>query len=129
MTSSCYPLPALCKKLAVCRCFFFFQAEDGIRDGHVTGVQTCALPISRRVRRTVREERDRVAAPQGARAMVSAAMRSAGPGDAESAAGYAAAAADVDTDERGEYFHYRLAKIGRASCRDIVVCAMGADRT
>src|SRR5690625_7199316 len=28
-----------------CLCFFFFQAEDGIRDGHVTGVQTCALPI------------------------------------------------------------------------------------
>src|SRR5439155_16754441 len=27
--------------------FFFFQAEDGIRDGHVTGVQTCALPICR----------------------------------------------------------------------------------
>src|SRR5690242_21066585 len=26
--------------------FFFFQAEDGIRDRHVTGVQTCALPIS-----------------------------------------------------------------------------------
>src|SRR5690625_6098446 len=25
---------------------FFFQAEDGIRDGHVTGVQTCALPIA-----------------------------------------------------------------------------------
>src|SRR5438309_10637464 len=25
--------------------FFFFQAEDGIRDGTVTGVQTCALPI------------------------------------------------------------------------------------
>src|SRR5690606_39914601 len=25
--------------------FFFFQAEDGIRDFHVTGVQTCALPI------------------------------------------------------------------------------------
>src|SRR5205807_4096547 len=29
------------------RClFFFFQAEDGIRDYKVTGVQTCALPIS-----------------------------------------------------------------------------------
>src|SRR5437870_10837901 len=28
--------------------FFFFQAEDGIRDGHVNGVQTCALPISPR---------------------------------------------------------------------------------
>src|SRR5207245_8700873 len=27
-------------------CFFFFQAEDGIRDATVTGVQTCALPIS-----------------------------------------------------------------------------------
>src|SRR5438876_945127 len=26
--------------------FFFFQAEDGIRVGRVTGVQTCALPIS-----------------------------------------------------------------------------------
>src|SRR3712207_8058281 len=28
--------------------FFFFQAEDGIRDIGVTGVQTCALPISMR---------------------------------------------------------------------------------
>src|SRR5436309_15380248 len=28
--------------------YFFFQAEDGIRDFHVTGVQTCALPIWRR---------------------------------------------------------------------------------
>src|SRR5438128_9506019 len=28
---------------------FFFQAEDGIRDATVTGVQTCALPISRRL--------------------------------------------------------------------------------
>src|SRR5947208_8566245 len=28
--------------------YFFFQAEDGIRDDLVTGVQTCALPISRR---------------------------------------------------------------------------------
>src|SRR5690606_39987770 len=30
-----------------CSCFFFFffQAEDGILDFHVTGVQTCALPI------------------------------------------------------------------------------------
>src|SRR5438876_10930405 len=34
--------------------FFFFQAEDGIRDGRVTGVQTCALPIS------IRRGRDRV---------------------------------------------------------------------
>src|SRR5438445_12665438 len=32
-------------------CFFFFQAEDGIRDIGVTGVQTCALPISAERRR------------------------------------------------------------------------------
>src|SRR5919205_3269422 len=31
--------------------FIFFQAEDGIRDHCVTGVQTCALPISTRSRR------------------------------------------------------------------------------
>src|SRR5205807_7306031 len=30
--------------------FFFFQAEDGIRDYKVTGVQTCALPISAMMR-------------------------------------------------------------------------------
>src|SRR5205807_5516514 len=32
-------------RCAVSRFFFFFQAEDGIRDYKVTGVQTCALPI------------------------------------------------------------------------------------
>src|SRR5438046_6721611 len=31
--------------------FFFFQAEDGIRDWSVTGVQTCALPISLALRK------------------------------------------------------------------------------
>src|SRR2546428_950575 len=34
--------------------FFFFQAEDGIRDLIVTGVQTCALPICSRGKRHVR---------------------------------------------------------------------------
>src|SRR5690606_40340627 len=34
---------------SVCACYFFFQAEDGIRDFHVTGVQTCALPIFREI--------------------------------------------------------------------------------
>src|SRR5207244_9781768 len=33
-------------KVVTRMCFFFFQAEDGIRDDLVTGVQTCALPIS-----------------------------------------------------------------------------------
>src|SRR5256886_15721605 len=45
--------------------FFFFQAEDGIRDLTVTGVQTCALPISGRLEkegelRRVRTEVDPV---------------------------------------------------------------------
>src|SRR5438094_2656025 len=39
--------------------FFFFQAEDGIRYRTVTGVQTCALPISRRARPAVRPNRPR----------------------------------------------------------------------
>src|SRR6266404_7908566 len=39
------------------RLFFFFQAEDGIRDKLVTGVQTCALPIFPRGRGSNREAR------------------------------------------------------------------------
>src|SRR5690606_40302941 len=45
----CRALPAACSVASgsLCLCFFFFfQAEDGIRGFHVTGVQTCALPIS-----------------------------------------------------------------------------------
>src|SRR5207247_7470475 len=37
--------------------FFFFQAEDGIRDPLVTGVQTCALPIYRREQEELLAER------------------------------------------------------------------------
>src|SRR5690606_40256818 len=44
---------------------FFFQAEDGIRDFHVTGVQTCALPIlesaSRRSRSAAARSKSRMA--------------------------------------------------------------------
>src|SRR5438046_1971968 len=47
--------------------FFFFQAEDGIRDWSVTGVQTCALPIYRRaVLRRIR--RDAAHPPRAVRA-------------------------------------------------------------
>src|SRR3989440_1939868 len=52
-TSFKYPPPAYISPLLFFRyisicyvVFFFFQAEDGIRDLIVTGVQTCALPIS-----------------------------------------------------------------------------------
>src|SRR5439155_19163310 len=50
---------------------FFFQAEDGIRDGHVTGVQTCALPICEierrleRPRKAVDDRRRRTAGARG----------------------------------------------------------------
>ena len=38
--------------------FFFFQAEDGIRDIGVTGVQTCALPISNKsARKTIEPQK------------------------------------------------------------------------
>src|SRR5437762_5873629 len=39
-------LPTLGASIVATTVFFFFQAEDGIRDTSVTGVQTCALPIS-----------------------------------------------------------------------------------
>src|SRR2546430_2830403 len=40
------PLTSGHTEVISCLFFFFFQAEDGIRDLTVTGVQTCALPIS-----------------------------------------------------------------------------------
>src|SRR5206468_5458445 len=42
---SCYDMFTTCICGLFCFFFFFFQAEDGIRDLIVTGVQTCALPI------------------------------------------------------------------------------------
>src|SRR6266498_6027646 len=56
--------------------FFFFQGEVGIRDADVTGVQTCALPISRPLPprdacRDARRARDRARA-RGARALAAA---------------------------------------------------------
>src|SRR5437762_12937392 len=40
-----------------CPLFFFFQAEDGIRDTSVTGVQTCALPIYSKNRTSLERRR------------------------------------------------------------------------
>src|SRR5258708_9090236 len=58
------PLIYMCDLLSSCVFFFFFQAEDGIRDDLVTGVQTCALPISR-FREPPRHEAERArAAPE-----------------------------------------------------------------
>src|SRR5690625_7455825 len=46
---------SLCIKFVL---LFFFHAEDGIRDGHVTGVQTCALPIWRSLEMPKKNDRD-----------------------------------------------------------------------
>src|SRR6266702_1680645 len=55
-----------CVHTTICLCFF--QAEDGIRDGHVTGVQTCALPIWPRRRHHLGLERHRGGENGGVRA-------------------------------------------------------------
>src|SRR5258708_9829558 len=89
--------------------FFFFQAEDGIRDDLVTGVQTCALPISD---------------PKGAALLTELARRKIGPdaviaiffthGHRDHTAGASlcpnAALYALDAD----------VEIGRASCRERV---------
>src|SRR2546425_10200451 len=82
------------------RClFFFFQAEDGIRDKLVTGVQTCALPISARSRRGPRRPDD------------SPARRAAATAGGEAARTQGAGAASCPTT---------TPQIGRASCRERV---------
>src|SRR5256886_15400103 len=58
-------------------CVFFFQAEDGIRDLTVTGVQTCALPISEKP--TVATTTTRVGARGGNRAPRRPREREEGP--------------------------------------------------
>src|SRR5256885_2403066 len=44
------------RRESFCVFFFFFQAEDGIRDYKVTGVQTCALPIYAQLRGLLRAQ-------------------------------------------------------------------------
>src|SRR5258708_29543940 len=46
MVATFYRIFSFVFLISYCLFFFFFQAEDGIRDDLVTGVQTCALPIS-----------------------------------------------------------------------------------
>src|SRR5207249_12283810 len=89
---------------------FFFQAEDGIRDRNVTGVQTCALPISR-----LRPGRG---APGSAPTDRSAPGRQAHSGTT-TITGHHAVPMQV-------WFSEKRAEIGRASCRERVEIAVGA---
>src|SRR5207302_4604039 len=81
---------------------FFFQAEDGIRDFHVTGVQTCALPIL-------------IAIPLTANPM----MRAIGARRSEAA--FIAQLRPMVSPSTEI-----IGKIGRASCREMVEMSVGA---
>src|SRR5256886_6833316 len=86
--------------------FFFFQAEDGIRDLTVTGVQTCALPISD---------------PGGERGRLWRAADRAGI-DPDAASAETAGAGVLEFPGSSVRFRYPLlrSEIGRASCRERV---------
>src|SRR5256885_4333137 len=87
--------------------FFFFQAEDGIRDYKVTGVQTCALPISYSNPQTRREWRGRRAAENTECATRSTGCPRTGP-------------CPRSPGTNGRTSHPCWAEIGRASCRERV---------
>src|SRR5690606_39433323 len=88
--------------------FFFFQAEDGIRDFHVTGVQTCALPICRPFRRAPSEW-----------------PSSAHSGSTRAGSSPSAASRVRECASRSAACRSRR-QIGRASCRDRVTVSSGA---
>src|SRR5690606_40718564 len=81
---------------------FFFQAEDGIRDFHVTGVQTCALPICERLAKTY------LGGPNGLQPRPD-------PDSMSSPVYFSGAGGLMGTAEA--YARFAM-KIGRASCRE-----------
>src|SRR5690606_40270620 len=92
--------------------FFFFQAEDGIRDFHVTGVQTCALPIL-----SITPLGVPVVPEEYGRAATSSAGSMA-------ASGSGAVLPSMSISERCPG---ALSQIGRASCRERVEISAGSD--
>src|SRR5438128_8318097 len=88
--------------------FFFFQAEDGIRDATVTGVQTCALPI-------LNTRAGLVRAGRAGRPMAEAGIHSAW--HARTGSGHPPAGG-VPVRTPGPRLD--LGQIGRASCRERV---------
>src|SRR5688500_20196238 len=78
---------------------FFFQAEDGIRDYKVTGVQTCALPISFPV-------------------LKNPANRHKAVGFTHEQWHYAFTNTFDEEESRRLYERYHVPEIGRASCRE-----------
>src|SRR5690606_39489644 len=94
--------------------FFFFQAEDGIRDFHVTGVQTCALPIlSRSSTAVVVTRRETWVSPAARRG------RRAGRPTRSGQAPYPTRFGSGPSSDAGS----AAREIGRASCRERVESA------
>src|SRR5437762_11216253 len=95
---------------------FFFDAEDGIRDTSVTGVQTCALPI-------YLSENDSCELPQGARRELSGREAVDGRDVFPGCGRYVRSHASV-AKRRSQYLRRQLRRIsleiGRASCRERV---------
>src|SRR5207249_6402569 len=89
--------------------FFFFQAEDGIRDRNVTGVQTCALPICRPKLPDV--------LPESVEDVWELWTTKAGLESWWGPEGFTTAVSKLDLRPRGE-FEYAMTEIGRASCRE-----------
>src|SRR5690606_40961803 len=89
--------------------FFFFQAEDGIRDFHVTGVQTCALPISISSRVSSCSRRSRITSrcSGGSSSSASCSWRRCSKSDS-CRSGVSGSATRAT----------RASEIGRASCRE-----------
>src|SRR2546429_1516015 len=99
-----------CGKTRSDHVFFFFQAEDGIRDVAVTGVQTCALPIW--AADAGRAAAGRLPARPGTLALPRARVR---------AGSHAADRAGRSRHRHGRVQHdLRSTQIGRASCRERV---------
>src|SRR5699024_12144295 len=88
--------------------FFFFQAEDGIRDRNVTGVQTCALPIWEEI--TMRKLKKAVSLMMTAAMCLSFAACGGSASSASSASSAAASSGAASQEAASE--------IGRASCRE-----------
>src|SRR5690349_3754246 len=98
-------IASMTQKLTLSDISFFFQAEDGIRGLYVTGVQTCALPISRLLA-AARAARRPAAAP--AQTPMAASVPAAAPAQEQPAAPTPTKTSIAPT------------KIGRASCRERV---------
>src|SRR5437763_13781299 len=88
--------------------FFFFQAEDGIRDTSVTGVQTCALPI---LTDSVPRMEPHSVQPRSSR-----------PDEAETGTSLPIPSSGAFPKQVGHPLH----EIGRASCRERVESREGA---